>query len=84
MPGSSPRLGGAEPGFLQVAVCKTRNAPLQGRRQDSGPEPAHDVGCEPTVAGDQGEILDPRLSYEHTIERITMMEREDPDLLHML
>ena len=79
-----PRLGGAEPRFPLRAASETENAPLQGHRQGSGPEPAHDVGREPTVTGDQGEILDPRLSYEHTIERITMMEREDPDLLHML
>ena len=42
----------------------------------SGPEPVHGVGCELTVAGDQREVLDPRLSYEHTIERVAMVERE--------
>jgi hypothetical protein len=44
----------------------------------------HGVGCELAVAGDQGESLDPRLSDEHTIERVAMVERESPNLLHVL
>jgi hypothetical protein len=42
------------------------------------------VACKLAVAGDQGEFLDRRLSNEHTIERFVMVERESPDLLHVL
>jgi hypothetical protein len=45
---------------------------------------AQSLCCELTVAREEREMLDPRLSYQHAIEGVAMVEREGPDLLDVL